>query len=312
MSEYAVEVQPVVRRKAMSLGGFGEAWLRRLPGLVEDLARRWSISVGPPLAGGTSSYVAHARTHDGRDAVLKLALPEGDFASQVRTLRLAEGQGYAELLAHDVECHAMLLEALGPPMDRLGLPPRQQMETLCALLRRAWRVPRAEGLTVDPALEKARALGELVGRLWESLGRPCSERVVARALEFAERKAAAFDPDRCVVVHGDPHAGNALRTLAPRAGSEQGFVFVDPDGSLADPAYDLGVVLRDWCPELLAGDAAALARSYCALLAARSGVAATAIWEWGFLERVSTGLYVLDFGAEELGRPYLDTAELLA
>ncbi|MEV0113093.1 hypothetical protein AB0H77_07540 [Streptomyces sp. NPDC050844] len=87
---------------------------------------------------------------------------------------------------------------------------------------------------------------------------------------------------------------------------------MDPDGLLADPAYDLGVVLRDWCPELLAGDAAALARSYCALLAARSGVAATAIWEWGFLERVSTGLYVLDFGAEELGRPYLDTAELLA
>ncbi|MFE0131984.1 hypothetical protein ACFWY6_10465 [Streptomyces sp. NPDC059037] len=48
---------------------------------------------GPPLAGGTTSYVARARTHDGRDAVLKLALPEGDFASQVRTLRLADGEG---------------------------------------------------------------------------------------------------------------------------------------------------------------------------------------------------------------------------
>lgn len=53
-------------------------------------------------------------------------------------------------------------------------------------------------------------------------------------------------------------------------------------------------------------------RSYCALLADRTAVDQRAIWEWGFLERVSTGLYVLDFGAEELGRPFLDTAELLA
>ena len=30
------------------------------------------------------------------------------------------------------------------------------------------------------------------------------------------------------------------------------YVFEDPDGFLAEPAYDLGVVLRDWCTELLA------------------------------------------------------------
>ncbi|GAA3090786.1 aminoglycoside phosphotransferase family protein [Streptomyces rectiviolaceus] len=315
MTEPAVEVQPLVRQKAHSLGALGERWLAELPGLVGELERYWSIEVGQPLSGGTTSYVARARTGDGRDAVLKVSLPAPDFASQVRTLRLAEGRGYAQLLAHDLERHAMLQEALGPSMDRLGLAPRQQIETLCAMLRRAWRVPRSAELTVDPAAEKARCLGEMVGRLWESLGRPCSERVVTQALTFAGRRAAAFDPGRCVVVHGDPHPGNALRVVTPRAGADAGFVFVDPDGFLADPAYDLGVVLRDWCAELRGGDRAAaggLIRSYCALLADRTGVDQRAIWEWGFLERVSTGLYALDFGAEELGRPFLDTAELLA
>ena len=89
-------------------------------------------------------------------------------------------------------------------------------------------------------------------------------------------------------------------------------MFVDPDGYLADPAYDLGVALRDWCPELLAAsDPAALARRYCRTLAAHSGHDEDAIWEWGYLERVSTGLYCLAMGADELGRPFLQTAAAL-
>jgi streptomycin 6-kinase len=88
-------------------------------------------------------------------------------------------------------------------------------------------------------------------------------------------------------------------------------VFIDPDGFLADPAYDLGVVLRDWCPELLAGDALSVARSYCRLLADETGLDEIAIWEWGLLERVSSGLYLLQLGAVDQARPFLTTAERL-
>jgi streptomycin 6-kinase len=49
------------------------------------------------------------------------------------------------------------------------------------------------------------------------------------------------------------------------------------------------------------------------VLAERSGVDAQRIWEWGFLERVSTGLYVMDVmgGPESVARPYLESAEKL-
>jgi streptomycin 6-kinase len=307
-----IEVPALVRQKVAHLGEQGERWLAGLPGLIADVERLWSITVGRPLTGGTASYVARARTTDGHDAVLKLAIPGQDFARQVYTIANANGRGYVCLLAHDNERHAMLLEALGPSMDHVELTPERTIEALCAMLRQAWQVSRPSGLMVMPAEEKARGLGRLVSRLWEKLDRPCSLRVATQALQFAERRAAAFDLDQCVVVHGDPHPGNALRVLAPRAGAESGFVFVDPDGFLAAPAYDLGVVLRNWCPQLLAtDDAPGLAHRYCALLAAESGVDEVAIWEWGFLERVSTGLYVLDFGARDLGRPFLDTAERL-
>ncbi len=308
-------VPEFVRQRVLHLGQRGERWLADLPHAIAQLERAWSITVGEALTGGTGSYVAPARQMDGGDAILKIAIPEVGFADELRVLESAHGHGYVRLLASDREREAMLLEALGPPMASLALPPEQQIALLCQMLRQAWQAPRPHGLVVTPENEKAGQLFRLVSRLWEELDHPCSKRVVDAALRYAERRAAAFELERCVVVHGDPHPWNALQALAPRVGAEAGFVFVDPVGFLAEPAYDLGVVLRDWCAQLLATEtpeaAAALARRYCALLSAQSGVEESAIWEWGFLERVSSGLYCLELGIEELGRPFLQTAEML-
>lgn len=187
-----------------------------------------------------------------------------------------------------------------------------ELAVLCALLAEAWEVPRPEPATLADAQHKAVVLAQLVSALWEELSRPCSARVVALALRYAERRRAATELERAVVVHGDPHPDNALQVLAERRGAESGFVFIDPDGFLADPTYDLGVVLRGWCDQLLAGDATATGRRCCRLLASLTGLDETAIWEWGFLERVSTGLYLLQFGAHDLSRPYLESAERIA
>jgi len=77
----------------------------------------------------------------------------------------------------------------------------------------------------------------------------------------------------------------------------------------------IGAMERQWSitvgQPLPGGTGSALARGYSRLLATQTGIDETAIWEWGFLERVSTGLYVLEFGAEDFGRSFLDTAELL-
>jgi len=307
----ALFVQPVVRSKARSLGADGDAWLARLPHVLAELERRWSLEVLRSLSGGTAAYVGLARTGDGGTVVLKLPIPDPDFADEIGTLARAAGRGYARLLAHDTSRNAILLEALGPSLSRSGLPPQDQIKTLCRVLGQAWTVrPAATGRSAR-AHNKAADLDRLVRRLWAQLDRPCSEAAVSQALRYATRRAEAFHPDRCVVVHGDAAPANALQ-VAPRPGAEAGFVFVDPDGFLGDPAYDLGVALRDWSPQLLASDhPATLARHYCRLLAAESGTDDQAIWEWGFLERVSTGMFALAFGADGLARPLLRTAERL-
>ncbi len=310
--DWAALLPPLVQQRAASLGRPGQDWLAGLPALVADLEQLWSVTVGTPYGGGSAALVAPVRTKSGGEAVIKIAVPDSGLQRESEILGRAQGRGYARLIASDVDRSATLQEALGPSLDELGLRPDRQIEILCGVLRRAWELqPEAEPTQAEVE-QGARGLHELVSRLWVDLDRPCSAHVVDRALRYAERRIAAAGPEHAVVVHGDAHPANALRAPTARAGAEQGFVFVDPVGFLNDPAYDLGVVLRNWCPELLAGNAPRVAGGFCRLLAVHSGISEQAIWEWGFLERVSTGLHLMEIGAEKPGRQYLATAELLA
>jgi streptomycin 6-kinase len=157
--------------------------------------------------------------------------------------------------------------------------------------------------------DKAVGLAGLITDHWERLGRPCPVEVRDQALRYAEALADA-PAESLVVVHGDAHPGNALAVPRHRPGAETGYCFVDPDGFVADRAYDLGVAMRDFSATVLREGRPTL-ESYARLLAGHTGVDATRIWQWAFLERVSTGLYVLGFGAEPVARPYLESAEVL-
>jgi streptomycin 6-kinase len=163
--ERLVQVPGLVRQRVMHLGQRGERWLAELPDVIAHLERTWLIRVGQALTGGTGSYVAQVRTAKGGDAILKIAIPEVGFADELRVLASAQGHGYVRLLAHDCEREAMLLEALGPPLASLALPPEQKIALLCQMLRQAWQAPRPAGLVMTPADEKAGQLARTVSRL---------------------------------------------------------------------------------------------------------------------------------------------------
>jgi streptomycin 6-kinase len=308
VSGRVVDVPVAVRQKALARGEEGRRWLRGLGHLIGELERSWGVVVGHTLEGGSESYVATARPDSGHAAVVKLVMPPYEpFAGEVRTLLAAEGRGYARLLNQDEDRHAMLQERLGPSLRESGLPVSARAEILCATLENAWETPAPPGL--PSGKEKARWLSRFISATWEVLGRPCSRPAVEQALAFAASREAAFDPTVSVLVHGDAHDANALQALE---GTQKRYKLVDPDGLLAEPAYDLGILMREWSNELLSGDAARLGRERCAHLASLTGVDASAIWEWGFVERVSTGLLATRVGAVRLGREMLDVAEVWA
>lgn len=305
-----VHVSPTARSRAEHSGDLGRRWLARLPDLVAAYEHRWAVTVGEPFPEAGEGYVARARRADGTPAVFKLNLPLDYRRAQIDVLQRAQGHGYAEVYAADRGDHALLLEALGPTLADAEPLPERRIAALAAVLAQAWAVPVDES-TLWFGERKANDLAAIIETNWREQGKPCSAAVVSRALRYAERRAAAHDPDRCVSAHGDPHAGNALRVERPRAGAESGYVFIDPDGGAIEPAYDLGVVLRDWDDEIAAAsDPHAFAQRLCTLLADAATADRQAVWEWGFLERVATGLWVLEFG-QAWGLEKLANAERL-
>jgi streptomycin 6-kinase len=184
-------------------------------------------------------------------------------------------------------------------MYRIGLPIEQRHEILCRVAMRLWRPAPDSGLPTGA--EKAARLAAYVEAAWDRLGRPCSERTVEVALAEAAKRAAAYDPERAVLLHGDVHQWNTLQ-----AGTD--WKLVDPDGLLAEPEADLGVLMREDAAELLTGDPWERPHR----LAARTGTDPVAIWEWGTIERTSNGLLCLETGLEPAGREFLAVADRLA
>jgi streptomycin 6-kinase len=294
-----IAVTEVVRNKALAAGA--GAWLRDLPAMVVALERRWDIAVGAALSGGTEAFVAAADCADGTPAVLKLLVPRADAVAEheITVLRLAGGSGCVRLLRDDATLGAMLLERLGPSLAEQRLPIATRQEIICAALARLWRP--AQGCGLPTGADKGRWLIAAITTMWTDLDRPCSERAIDHALGCARRRIAAHDDERSALVHGDAHQWNVLRAT-------DGFRLIDPDGLLAEPEYDLGILMREDPVELLDGDPQRRAAS----LAARTGLDVTAIWEWGVVERMSTGLLCTEVGLQPAGRQLLAAAEVLA
>lgn len=311
-SRRALVLPDAVQGKAAALGAAGRRWLRDLPDLIDGLAAEWELRVGETLAGGSAAYVAAVTTAAGDAAILKLQLPGYDsIETEIRVLRLAGGRGYVRLLRADAARRALLLERLGPRLSELGLPVERQLAIICAALARAW-VGGDEAATFPTGAWKARWLRAFIEELWQALDRPCSEAVIERALAFGLVRESAFDPERAVLVHGDAHGGNTLAPYGVERPADDAFKLVDPDGLYAERAYDLAMSMRDWSEELLAGDALRLGRERCATLSRLTGEDPVAIWQWGFVERVSTGLLLIQTGGEAEGRAMLRVAEAWA
>ena len=178
-----------------------------------------------------------------------------------------------------------------------------QIDAIAPTLATAWRpVPAEEGLRTGA--EQADWLSEFIPATWASQGRPGAPATIELAHRYARTRRDAFDPDTAVLIHGDAHPANVLED-PKRPGA---FKLIDPDGMQSEPAHDLAIPLRDWTDELLAGDPVALGHAWCARLAERTGVDPTAIWEWAFVERVSTGLFLLRLG-DPVGARFLTVAD---
>jgi streptomycin 6-kinase len=274
------------------------SWLDELPGVVDSLAQEWGLTIGASFAGGHAALVVAVTLADGAPAVRKIGVPGRDVGPEAMVLRAANGAGCAKLLGEDLGRQALLMERLGEPMYDLVADPATRLDLLCEVAVRLWR-PIGPDIDLPTGATLAERYADRLPGLWERAGRPCSPATVADALDCMNRRRAAHDDRSAVLVHGDIHEMNALQA------SDGSYKLIDPDGLRAEPACDLGTIVR--CNPDLGDDLWERTER----LASRTGVDATAIWEWGTIHRVVSGVYACSIGFQPFGDLLLAEADRL-
>jgi streptomycin 6-kinase len=223
-----------------TFGLAGEAWLLRLPSLVEACARRWSLRILPPYAL-SYNYVAPAVRDDGVPVVLKLGVPNPELTTEIAAMRLYDGLGAAQVLDADAEEGIILLERLlpGTPLAEVA-DDAQATAIAAAVMRRLWRpAPPAH------AFPDVRRWARSLYRLREAGGRgsnPLPPHWVDRALRlYDELIPSSAAP---VVLHADLHHWNIL------AAEREPWLALDPKGVIGEPAYEVGAWLRNPSPDI--------------------------------------------------------------
>lgn len=224
-------------------GDDGIVWLQRLPGIIDMCARRWKLTVQPPFEPLSYNYVAPVRCADGTDAVLKIGYPNSELLSEINALQLYGGNGMVNLLHADIEQGAFLLERLLPGTPLSTLEDDEQATSIAAgTMRQLWRpVPDDHPF---PTVEKW-ALG--LKRLRTQFDGGCGPYPVD-LVERAEALFAELLPSmgKRVLLHGDLHHENIV--MARR----RPWLALDPKGVVGESAYEVGALLRNPIPGLLA------------------------------------------------------------
>jgi streptomycin 6-kinase len=277
-----LDVPDEVRSRTLADGH--AAWLDGLPSVLDSLAQDWSLTIGATMRGGHAALVVEATLATGpvgpQGRGSRIPTPARLRGDRARSRR---GKSCARLIRRDLTRDALLLERLGPAMSDVIVDHRSQHAMLCDTIAQLWR-PLDDDIDLPTGADLAHRMRHLIPQLWEELERPCSAATIDDAVECADRRERAHHRRTSVLVHGDVHEANALQT------ADGTFKLIDPDGLRAEPACDLGTIVR--CTPDTGDDL----RVRTKRLAARTGVDATAIWEWGTVHRVIGGLNSVRIG----------------
>lgn len=217
-------------------GTEGGAWLQRLPAILSNCERRWSLTAGPPFEPLSYNYVAPAKRADGTSAVLKVGFPCKELVGEIEALRLYDGEGIARLLAAEPEQGALLLERLEPGTSLARLADDEAATAIAAeVMRRLWRPAPAEH-SFSTVAGWARGLERLRARYDGGTGPLPAAWVETAERLFAELLASAGEP---MLLHGDLHHGNIL------AAQREPWLAIDPKGLVGDPGFEVGAFLAN-------------------------------------------------------------------
>jgi streptomycin 6-kinase len=229
------EFPPDFRKNVLGAFANGAAWLDSLPEVIASCERHWRLTVGPAF-GLSYSYVAPGRNAHGEEFVLKVCVGSPGFISEVQGLQAFSGGAAAQLIDHNLELSALLLERLKPGRTLATLDNDEDATRIAAqIMRELWR-PLPPNSSFPTTAQWAGGLQRLRARFDGGTG-PFPRALIETAESLFRELLSSSEPP--VLLHGDLHHFNIL------SADRLPWVAIDPKGLAGERAYEAGALLRN-------------------------------------------------------------------
>lgn len=264
----------------------GIAWLQMLPELLDECAHRWNLTILPPFPNLSYNYVAPARRADGATAVLKVGVPHPELRTEIAALYMYDGHGMARLLESDATRGALLLEHLAPGTPLTSKADDAEATTIAAqVMRQLWR-PIPADHPFPTVATWAAGLSRLREHYAGGSGPLPEDLVVLAETLFAELLASQGP---AVLLHGDLHHDNIL------AAGEHRWLAIDPKGLVGEAEYEVGALLRNPLPQLLAQSHPERVMAHrVAILASELSFDRQRIVNWGIAQAILSAWWTIE------------------
>ncbi|MCE6994567.1 aminoglycoside phosphotransferase family protein [Saccharothrix sp. S26] len=264
------------------LGEEAREWRATLPALATKFCARWQLTPDGALLNGNVAVVLPVRRADGHPAVLKLTWLDDETRQEPIALRAWAARGVVDLLDHDDQHGALLLERLDHTRSLLDAPIEEALAVTGGLLR---------GLRVPAGPEVRRhEFPDLVAENAQ-LGDPLPAALVEQARELGRDLAETAGN---TLVNQDLHYENVLR------GEREPWLMIDPKPLAGDREFGVVPLLWNRFGEL---DGERGVRDRFAALCDIGELDVDRARAWTFCRAVDTWLWCLDQELDRMAGP---------
>ena len=259
----------------------GDAWLARLPGLVNESLADWDLTLDGDPMHGVCALVVPVRRRDSSTAVLKVTWPHLEARHEHLALQHWAGVGAVRLLAANPSRWAMLLERLNSDLDLQAVPIDEACTAIGALLRQLDHEPLPQLALLS---EQAAGIAGKLDAAPAAFPRRFAEQ--ARSLLSELATDSAIDSR---MVNTDLHYQNVL------AAERQPWLAIDPKPLAGDPAFAVTPALWNRWPEAVAGgDLRQHLLRRLSIICENAGLDGERARAWSIVREVQQGLWAIE------------------
>lgn len=265
-------------------GTRGTQWLADLPTIIAQCAQIWHLTNLKPFEALTYNYVLSG-TMQGKPIVLKLRCDQQALEKEVAMLQTFANYGGVNVIAHNHDLGAVLMERVipGDPLSLLFPDDDTTATTIAAQLVRTLHQAPINATGDVPTLDQ---LLPTFDKEPDAL-KPW----IAQARTLRNRLLAA--PTTLVLLHGDFHQDNIL------ASADEQWVAIDPEGIIGNPLYDIAVYMRNPLDKLIATEqSTTIIENRIHDFAEFFGYNTQEIYDWTYLQTIVSAYWSIHDGLD--------------